>query len=351
MTSVLASSSIRFPGEWDLHAGTWLAWPHDEMTFPDLAAVEKVWLDMIRLIAKKETVNLLAHHRLHNRFAKGLAGVKNVVVHDVATADVWLRDTGPIFVKESISANVKTNAKKSKPSLRATCWQFNAWGNKYETLLADRGLNEKIAGILGVPKDVPGMVLEGGSVDSNGAGLCLTSEQCLLNNNRNPSLSKAQVESKLKKHLGFRDILWLGDGLAGDDTDGHIDDMARFVNAKTVVHAMPEPDDKNDVNHAALTENETRLKRYAKIHGLKLQEMPMPPLVENEDGPLPASYCNFYIANAAVLVPIFKAGKKDQDALSILKEFFPDREVVGLDCRKVVEGMGALHCVTQQQPA
>ncbi len=334
------SFPVRFPGEWERHAGTWMAWPHEELTFPHLPAVEKVWIEMIRHLSKGEKVNLLAHHRLAERFAP-VSGLKNVVIHDVATADVWLRDTGPIFVKNG----------GKQGNLQATCWQFNAWGNKYEELLADRGLNEKVAALAGVPAVKTGMVLEGGSIDSNGAGLCLTSEQCLLNQNRNPSLSKAQIEATLCKHLGFSDVLWLGDGLAGDDTDGHVDDMARFVNETTVVHAMPDSDAKDDVNFKALSDNETRLKRYAKLHGLKLLAMPTPPLLASQDGPLPASYCNFYIGNAAVLVPIFKTAKKDREALSILKEFFPDRDVVGLDCRKVVEGMGALHCVTQQQPA
>ena len=334
---VSKNATVRFPGEWERHAGTWMAWPHEELTFPHLPAVEKTWLEMIRILAKKETVHLLAHHRLKERFAS-IAGLKNVVIHDVVTADVWLRDTGPIFVKRS-----------GKPE--ATCWDFNAWGNKYDELLADRGLNEKVAALAQVPAVKTAMVLEGGSIETNGAGLCLTSEQCLLNKNRNPSLSKSQIEAKLKTHLGFNDVLWLGDGLAGDDTDGHVDDMARFVNEKTVVHAMPDADARDDVNVKALTDNEARLRRYAKVHGLTLQALPMPPLLENEDGPLPASYCNFYIGNAAVLVPIFKSARKDREALSILKEYFPDRDVVGLDCRKVVEGMGALHCVTQQQPA
>ena len=326
--------SVRFPGEWETHAGTWLAWPHEELTFPHLPAVENVWIDMIRILAKAETVHLLAHHRLKERF-KPIAGLKNVVIHDVVTADVWLRDTGPIFVKHG-------------RKIQATCWDFNAWGNKYDELLADRGLNQKVAALAAVSCVTTGMVLEGGSIDSNGASLCLTSEQCLLNQNRNPGMSKAQIEGKLKSHLGFKDVLWLGEGLAGDDTDGHVDDMARFVNPDTIVHAMA--DEKDDVNYAALKDNEARLQRYAKIHGLKLQALPLPPLLANEDGPLPASYCNFYIGNAAVVVPIFKSAKKDREALSILKEFFPERAVVGLDCRKVVEGMGALHCVTQQQP-
>lgn len=328
------SGAVRFPGEWEPHAGTWLAWPHEELTFPHLPKVEKVWIEMIRTLARKETVNLLAHHRLKERF-KPVTGRKNVVIHDVATADVWLRDTGPIFVKRS-------------GKLTATCWEFNAWGNKYDELLADRGLNEKVAALAGVSTVKTGMVLEGGSIDSNGAGLCLTSEQCLLNQNRNPSLSKAQIEAKLKAHLGFRHVLWLGNGVAGDDTDGHVDDFARFVNEKTVVHAVAE--EKGDENFKALDENRKLLQRYAKIHGLKLVEMPMPPVIEFDGKPLPASYCNFYIGNATVLVPVFKAAKKDREALSILKEVFPSRDVVGLDCRCVVEGMGALHCVTQQQP-
>ncbi len=334
--SAFKNASVRLPAEWEPHAGTWMAWPHEALTFPHLAAVEDVWVRIIRVLAKKEKVNLLAHSRLHERFARKLSGVKNLVVHDVAVADVWLRDTGPIFVKRS-------------GRLQATCWEFNAWGNKYEELLADRGLNEKVAALANVPAVKTAMVLEGGSIDSNGAGLCLTSEQCLLNKNRNPGLSKAQIEAKLKRHLGFSDVLWLGEGVAGDDTDGHVDDMARFVNEKTIVHAVA--DEKNDGNFKALDENRTRLQRYAKVRGLKLQALPMPPLLANEDGPLPASYCNFYVGNAAVLVPVFKSAKKDREALSILKEFFPDRDVVGLDCRKVVEGMGAIHCVTQQQPA
>jgi len=331
--SAFKNASVRLPAEWEPHAGTWMAWPHEALTFPQLAAVEKVWVKMIRVLAKKEKVNLLAHSRLHDRFAKKLSRVKNLVVHDVAVADVWLRDTGPIFVKRS-------------GRLQATCWEFNAWGNKYEELLADRGLNEKVAALANVPAVKTGMVLEGGSIDSNGAGLCLTSEQCLLNKNRNPALSKSQIEANLKKHLGFTQILWLGDGIAGDDTDGHVDDVARFVNGTTVVHAVAE---KGDENFKALDDNRRRLQRYAKIHGLTLVEIPMPPRMEFDGKPMPASYCNFYIGDSVVLVPVFKTAS-DREALSILREHFSDRDVVGLDCRKVVEGMGAIHCVTQQQP-
>ncbi len=327
---------VRFPAEWEPHASTWLAWPHDELTFPHLESVERIWAEMIAEIAKGEKVNLLAHSRLLFHVESHLTGMKNVSIHNIPTADVWLRDTGPIFVKDG-------------RKLKATCWRFNAWGEKYENLMADAGLNEKIAAIASVPPVKTGMVLEGGSIETNGAGLCLTSEQCLLNKNRNPSLSRLQIEANLKRRLGFRQILWLGEGIEGDDTDGHIDDIARFVSEKAVVYAMP--GEKGDPNFAVLTKNEGLLKKYARTHKLKLQPLPMPPLLESDDdkSPLPASHCNFYICNAAVLVPVFK-GKSDKEAISILKESFPGRKVIGIDCRHVIDGFGALHCVTQQQP-
>lgn len=332
---------IRFPGEWEPHAATWMAWPHDSLTFPRLESVERTFSQAIQLLAKAETVNVLAPERLHHRIPSNVKNHEHVVVHDVPTADVWLRDTGPLFVRESFLSVEK----KGKPV--ATCWDFNAWGSKYHGHLADRGLNQTIAKLAGVKSRSIDMVLEGGSIDSNGAGLCLTSDQCLLNKNRNPSLSKKQIEDKLKTHLGFTHFLWLKNGIAGDDTDGHIDDLARFVNEKTVVHAVSNA---GDVNFEALDENARRLHAYAQTFDLKLVELPMPKTWYVDGNTMAASYCNFYIANDLVLVPTFQQ-KADVDALSILKELFPERDVVGLDARDVVEGMGAFHCATQQQPA
>ncbi len=325
--------SVRFPAEWEPHAATWMAWPHDPLTFPSIPDVESVWVRAIREIAKGEEVQLLADSSLHAHIKKMLGKTKNVRLHPVRTADVWLRDTGPIFVKAG-------------KNLRAKCWRFNAWGEKYESHLEDVGLNEKIAAIADVPADRLDMVLEGGSIETNGKGLCLTSEQCLLNKNRNPNLSKSQIEEHLCRQLGFKDFLWLGRGIEGDDTDGHIDDLARFVNGKTIVYAACE--DSSDPNFAVLEENRLRLERYARTFKLKLQKIPLP-FLEGSEGALPASYMNFYVANACVLVPTFRQ-RSDLEALSILKEHFPDRKVVGIDCRKVVEGFGAFHCSTQQQP-
>jgi agmatine deiminase len=228
----------------------------------------------------------------------------------------------------------------------ATCWQFNAWGNKYPPLLADNGLNQKIAAALRVPTHAINMVLEGGSVDSNGTGLCLTSEQCLLNKNRNPTLSKTQIEANLKKHLGFSDILWLKNGVMDDDTDGHVDDFARFANQTTIVHAVAE---KDNPNYAAMAENQQRLARYANAHDLRLIPLPLPQPWQFDGAWTAASHCNFYIANGQVLVPIFKQ-KSDREALSILTEVFTNRKVRGIDCRKIIQGGGSLHCLSQQIP-
>ncbi len=331
MCPAFAPASVRFPGEWEPHAGTILAWPHDALTFPSLEAVEGVFETFIRLLSKNETVRLLAHPRLHPRFSGRLSDVSNLSMHNLAAADAWMRDTAPIFVKRDGKSV-------------ATCWQFNAWGNRYPTLLADNGLNQKIAAAFGFRTDVVPMVLEGGSIDSNGTGLCLTSEQCLLNKNRNPLLSKDQIEANLKGHLGFSHVLWLKDGVADDDTDGHVDDFARFANARTVVHAVAE---KDNPNYAAMAQNQARLKRYAKHYGLKLVPLPLPEPWTFDGELTAASHCNFYIANGQVLVPVFKQ-KSDKAALSILREVFPERKITGLDCRKIIEGGGSLHCLSQQ---
>ncbi|MBI5035966.1 agmatine deiminase family protein [Candidatus Micrarchaeota archaeon] len=326
-------STVVFPGEWEQHYATWLAWPHNRETFYDLPAVEETWVKMISAIAEKEKVQLLVNKESMNAAVSRVGELSNVLIHQLDTADVWLRDTGPIFVKN--------------PYLTATCWRFNAWGEKYSDLLGDVGLNLKVAELSGIPPEPEAMVLEGGSIDSNGAGLCLTSEQCLLNRNRNPKMTKEQIEARLKAKLGFEQVLWLGEGIQGDDTDGHVDDLARFVNRKTVLHAMTYDD--KDPNYRALADNRNHLKRFCRDHGLEAVPLPAPPALKMACGPLPASYCNFYICNSSVLVPTFGV-KTDDEALDVVKQFFKTRKVIGIDCRKLVEGFGVIHCVTQQQP-
>jgi agmatine deiminase len=228
-------------------------------------------------------------------------------------------------------------------------WDYNAWGNKYPPFDLDEVVPTKVAEILKLPVFYPRMILEGGSIDVNGTGALLTTESCLLNNNRNPDLSRDQIEQRLRDYLGVHDILWLGDGIAGDDTDGHIDDLTRFVSERTVVTVVEK--NRDDENHKPLQENLTRL-REMEIGGrtIEIITLPMPKRIVREGMRLPASYANFYIANTCVLVPTF-ADPNDETALSILGDCFPDRRVIGIDCRELIWGLGTFHCLTQQQPS
>jgi agmatine deiminase len=228
-------------------------------------------------------------------------------------------------------------------------WDYNAWGNKYPPFDLDEVAPTRVAEILDVPVFYPGMILEGGAIDVNGAGALLTTESCLLNKNRNPNLSRETIEQRLRDYLGVRDILWLGDGIAGDDTDGHIDDLARFVSESTVVTVIEE--NRDDENYEPLQKNLARLQAM-KIaeRAMEVTALPMPKKIMREGLRLPATYANFYIANTCVLVPTF-ADPADHAALSILRECFPNRRVIGIDCRELIWGLGAFHCLTQQQPA
>ncbi|VVC03316.1 Agmatine deiminase [Candidatus Bilamarchaeum dharawalense] len=331
------------PAEWEPHEATWLSWPKDPETFPDpvLPKVEKIYIDMINALHEKEKVHLLVNdEKTQDRVQKMLddVGVKNnVFLHKIKTVDVWMRDYGPIFVK---------NTEKVK----ITKWIFNAWGGKYEELMEDNSVVDNISPLVGGMEIVrPGIILEGGSIDVNGQGTLLTTEQCLLNQNRNHTLSRQQIEDHLKQHLGISNIVWLKEGIAGDDTDGHIDDIARFVNQKTVLCAVEES--KSDENYAILHNNLETLKNAKDQNGesFEVKELPMPGVVSSPYGRLPASYANFYIGNGAVLLPVFKH-KNDEKAISLLQECFPDRKIVPIYCEPLVWGLGAIHCVTQQQP-
>lgn len=340
------SIGYHMPAEWEKHEGVWLAWPHNKDTWPtQLAAVQNIWIEMIKVLHYHEKVFLLVNNETEENFVKKklhAAGVtKNVFLYKIPTVDVWLRDSGPIFV-----------VNREKKQLAITHWIFNAWGLKYTDLAEDTIIPKKINESLTqhLPVFTSGIVLEGGSIDVNGKGTLLTTEQCLLNKNRNPHLSKKQIEQYLKNYLGVKKIIWLKEGVAGDDTDGHVDDIARFVNPSTVVCVVEE--NQYDENYKALHHNYTLLKNSTDHNGKKLNvvTLPMPSKVAVHGQRLPASYANFLIANGVVLVPVFN-DPNDKKALTILRKLFPERKVVGLLCRDVVYGMGAIHCVSQQQPA
>ncbi len=333
----------RMPAEWEPHEATWLTWPKDPVTWPDrVPQAQEVFARMIEALTPGEKVHLLvddakAEREVLQKLSEKKIHKKNLLLHHIPTADSWIRDYGPIFVK-------KDN------ELLILDWIFNAWGNKYEALQHDDPIPQIIAPLLDLPLLRPAMILEGGSIDVNGNGVLLTTEQCLSNPNRNPSLSKQEIESNLQEYLDVQQILWLGEGIEGDDTDGHIDDITRFVSVDTVVTVVEE--DTQDPNYQPLLENLKRLQSFKLPNGKPLQviKLLMPDRVFSDEGRLPASYANFYIANEVVLVPIFRQ-PKDEVALSLLSKLFPSRKIVGIPCDDLIWGMGAIHCVTQQQPA
>jgi len=331
------------PAEWAKHESTWLSWPKNPLTFPPevVSRVEKAYVEMIEALAKGERVDLLVDDERTEDRVGSMVSITGVTFHRIKSADVWMRDYGPIFVKKG----------GRSPVVAATKWEFNAWGGKYDDLLMDNATGLEVARSTGLTVFEPGVVLEGGSIDVNGMGSLLTTEQCLLNKNRNPQLGKAQLERLLRDYLGATDVVWLEKGVAGDDTDGHVDDIARFVGEETVV-CMAEPDT-GDANHAALKRNQALLSRHRDGRGRRLEVVPiaMPREVKFEGGRLPASYANFYIGNAAVLVPVFGDARKDSAALETLSGFFHGRKMVPVDCRELVYGFGGIHCVSQQQPA
>lgn len=342
------------PAEWQRHAATWLSWPKDPLTWPDrVPLVEEIFLQMMTALAPNEIVNLLVDDaeteaRVRNRCT--FPAASNIRFWQLQTVDSWIRDYGPNFL-------VGTRPESGTPSLAYNDWTFNAWGNKYEELKRDDAIPALLEPELRVPRFAPGIVMEGGSIEVNGAGLVLTTEQCLLNPNRNPDLSQSAIENHLKSYLGVEKILWLGEGIVGDDTDGHIDDIARFVAPSTIVCAVE--DDPADANYSLLQDNLRRLQLATDLAGrnFEIVTLPMPGVVAaaEDSSPraldrLPASYANFYIANNVVLAPIF-GHENDKRALDTLQRVFPDRRVVGINCEPLVWGMGTIHCVTQQQPA
>ncbi len=339
------TSRYRMPAEWEPHQATWLSWPHNRDTWPGkFGPVEPVMVEAVAALTKSELVRINVLDERHERHVAALldgrAAAERVRFHRFPTNDAWCRDHGAIFV----------TSRDAEQPLLALDFRFNSWGGKYPPFDLDDAIPPQMAEALGVPCRRIEMVLEGGSIEVNGSGALLTTEACLLNPNRNPSLSRAEIENALRGELGVSQVLWLGDGIVGDDTDGHIDDLTRFVDEATVVTVVE--DDRGDPNYAPLAENRERLDslRLADGRPLTVVELPMPAPVEFEGERLPASYANFYIANRVVLMPAF-GDPADDVARATLAQLFPGREIAPINCRDLVLGLGTFHCLTQQVPA
>jgi agmatine deiminase len=330
---------FRMPAEWEPHEATWIAWPHNRDDWPGrFAPIPWVYAEIVRKLARVERVRILIQSKDHEQAARKIlkkvgADLDAVEFFVCPTDRVWTRDYGPIFVRSACGDVAITN------------WRFNGWA-KYDNWKKDGAVTTQLAGWLKLRQWRPGLVLEGGSIDVNGRGLLLTTEECLLSpvQARNPGLGRVQIERALREYLGVRKAIWLRNGIAGDDTHGHIDDLARFVARDTVVIASEE--DKSDANYEPLRENG----RLLRAQPLRVVKLPMPRPVVFAGQRLPASYINFYIANRMVLVPTFN-DPSDRVALATLARLFQDREVIGIHATELVWGLGTLHCMTQQQPA
>jgi agmatine deiminase len=348
MSTFPAEAGWRMPAEWEPHEATWLAWPHQLDDWPGkFAPIPWIFVEIIRHLHQSEMVHLLIGEGLDAEASAwlGKAGVNldRVRFFPCSTDRVWTRDYGPMFLVNGAGGLAQVN------------WHFNGWA-KYENWKSDAAVGALIARDLKLQSWQPTVhgkpvVLEGGSIDVNGAGLLLTTEECLLSpvQARNPGLSKAELELALQRYLGIRKVLWLGRGIAGDDTHGHIDDLARFVGPRTVLTVTER--DRGDANFEPLQENLERLRAMTDLAGQPLQivELPMPAPLFFDGQRLPASYANFYIANDRVLLPTFHDAS-DRHALTILAGVFPDRAVIGIHAVDLVWGLGTLHCMTQQQP-
>jgi agmatine deiminase len=333
------AAGYRMPAEWEPHEATWIAWPHNREDWPSrFAPIPWVYGEIVRKLSRVERVCILVRDRALEESARRVlckvgANLEAVEFLEVPTNRVWTRDSGPLFVKNR------------RGEVALTWWRFNAWA-KYDDYELDAQVPDAIALRVKQPVWRTEMVLEGGSIDVNGAGTLLTTEECLLSpvQARNPGMSRKEIERQLRDYLGVKQVIWLRNGIAGDDTHGHVDDIARFVTKDTVVAGWE--NDCDDPNYEPLREN-AELLRAA---GLKVIRLPMPEPLHFSGRRLPASYANFYIANELVLVPTFN-DPNDRVALGVLARAFPERAVVGISCTELIWGLGALHCMTQQQPA
>jgi agmatine deiminase len=333
----------RFPAEWESHRATWLSFPKNTETWENrLEKVYPSYFKFIEKIAESEKVCINTHNELISLIRQKLNELEikedNIELHAHATNDSWCRDHGPAFLKHP-----DTNKKV------IVDWEYNAWGGKYPPFNSDNAIPSKIGKLLNLPVFKPGIVMEGGSIEVNGQGALLTSESCLLNKNRNPHLSKIQIEKYLIDYYCVEQIMWLKDGIVGDDTDGHIDDTTRFVSADTVLTCIEH--NSKDANYEPLKANYDLLKKLKFLNDkpVNIIELPMPDAVYSEGERLPASYANFYLTNKYVIVPTYRCSK-DDIALSIISGAFKSREVIGIDSTEIIWGLGSFHCLSQQEP-
>ncbi len=334
-----------FPAEFAPHEATWLSWPHKEASWPGkINSIYPNYSLFIKYLTESEIVRINVANDAMKAFATGHLEKADVDLSKVEfyynpTNDAWCRDHGPAFLINPAAAVKKV----------IVDWNYNAWGNKYPPYDMDDVIPTLIGKHFDIPVYNPGIVMEGGSVEFNGNGTLLTSTACLLNENRNPHLNQAQIEEYLYNYYGVKQVLWVDDGIVGDDTDGHIDDTVRFVNGDTVITVIEE--NKNDDNYTLLQTNLQQLKAMRLPDGKQLNiiELPMPDPVIYEDQRLPASYANFYISNKHVIVPTFRSHKDDR-ALQIIRACFPEREIVGIDSTDIIWGLGSFHCLSQQEP-
>ena len=334
-----------FPAEFALHEATWLSWPHKEASWPGkIDSIYPNYSLFVKYLTQSEQVRINVANKAMELFATQHLLQAGVNLEEVTffmhpTNDAWCRDHGPAFL-----INPKAPIKKI-----IVDWNYNAWGNKYPPFDLDDVIPTLIGKHFNIPVYHPAIIMEGGSVEFNGEGTLITSTACLLNKNRNPLLSKPEIENYLQQYYGVEQILWVEEGIIGDDTDGHIDDTVRFVNSDTVITVVEK--NKQDENYALLQNNLQLLKKMRLLNGKQLNiiELPMPDPIIYEDQRLPASYANFYIANKYVIVPIFKC-QNDDIALQIIGDAFPDRKVIGIDSTDIIWGLGSFHCLSQQEP-
>ncbi len=332
------------PAEWAPQKGVWLSWPHNLDTWPGkFEPIPPKFAEIAAVISRFEEVSINCEQALQqgaiDQLARAGAEMERVRLFDHLTNDTWCRDHGPIFVRNGETGEVAV-----------IDWRYNAWGGKYALFDLDNQIPGLVAGALGLRRFEFGQVLEGGSIDVNGDGDLLTTEACLLNPNRNPNLSREEIEDVLRQGLGIDRIHWLGDGIIGDDTDGHIDDLARFYASDGIVTCLET--DRNDANFSILEENLERIRALPTREGKRfnIRALPMPEPCVHDGHRMPASYANFLIINGAVLMPTFRQGDRDSEAVSVLTSCFPDREIIEVDCLDLVWGLGTLHCISQQQP-
>ena len=353
--------AYRMPAEWEPHRATYLVWPHNRDTWPGkFEAIPPIFAQIAAAIASFEPIRILVEDEMQIASVRAMiqdapmpAGdrvrIDRVELIPIATNDSWIRDVGPIFVNARVNRGVQIAHDDGRNGQIALDFRFNSWGEKYGDFHLDDAVPQRLGERYGFEVIDAGMVLEGGSIDVNGAGVVLTTESCLLNQNRNPHLIRTEIEECLKLYLGVTCVLWLGDGIAGDDTDGHVDDLARFVATDTIITVVEQ--DPADANYKALQDNLRRLRSMRDASGrpFRIETIPMPPALFHEGTQLPASYANFYIVNGGVIMPTFGC-VADSIARATLERVFPGRRVVGIPSTDLVWGLGAIHCLTQQHP-